>query len=173
MSTAILMCVLFFAKVVDNALSTTKTILVQRNHSILKHLGEKNGVTLRIYTRQVSPSEEKKIIHMTSGMTFRTRSMVTTNSSLAPGSRSLSRKSSEILKTWLSEKLRTFVLVFILSRTMPWTMNQKLSFLTNQISLHLGENSERTLPMNQRAQYMIRREIIRKRKRFCLAMMLP
>lgn len=35
MSTAILMCVLFFAKVVDNALSTTKTILVQRNHSIL------------------------------------------------------------------------------------------------------------------------------------------
>ena len=31
--------------------------------AILKHLGEKNGVTLRIYTRQVSPSEEKKIIH--------------------------------------------------------------------------------------------------------------
>ena len=35
MSTAILMCVLFFAKVIDNALSTTKTILVQRNHCIL------------------------------------------------------------------------------------------------------------------------------------------
>ena len=35
MSTAILMCALFFAKVVDNALSTTKTILVQRNHCIL------------------------------------------------------------------------------------------------------------------------------------------
>ena len=31
--------------------------------AILKHLGEKNGVTLRIYTRQVSPSEEKKTIH--------------------------------------------------------------------------------------------------------------
>ena len=30
--------------------------------AILKHLGEKNGVTLRIYTRQVSPTEEKKII---------------------------------------------------------------------------------------------------------------
>lgn len=35
MSTAILMCALFFAKVIDNALSTTKTILVQRNHCIL------------------------------------------------------------------------------------------------------------------------------------------
>ena len=31
--------------------------------AILRHLGEKNGVTLRIYTRQVSPAEEKKIIH--------------------------------------------------------------------------------------------------------------
>ena len=31
--------------------------------AILKHLGEKNGVTLRIYTRQVRPTEEKKIIH--------------------------------------------------------------------------------------------------------------
>ena len=31
--------------------------------AILKHLGEKNGVTLRIYTRQVSPAEEKRIIH--------------------------------------------------------------------------------------------------------------
>lgn len=35
MSTTILMCALFFAKVIDNALSTTKTILVQRNHCIL------------------------------------------------------------------------------------------------------------------------------------------
>ena len=31
--------------------------------AILRHLGEKNGVTLRIYTRQVSPAEEKRIIH--------------------------------------------------------------------------------------------------------------
>ncbi len=31
--------------------------------AILRHLGEKDGVTLRIYTRQVTPAEEKKIIH--------------------------------------------------------------------------------------------------------------
>lgn len=31
--------------------------------AILRHLGEKDGVTLRIYTRQVTPGEEKKIIH--------------------------------------------------------------------------------------------------------------
>ena len=31
----IIMCLLFLAKVVDNALSTAKTILVQRNHCIL------------------------------------------------------------------------------------------------------------------------------------------
>jgi len=31
--------------------------------AILRHLGEKDGVTLRIYTRQVIPNEEKKIIH--------------------------------------------------------------------------------------------------------------
>lgn len=31
--------------------------------AILRHLGEKDGVTLRIYTRQVTPNEEKKIIH--------------------------------------------------------------------------------------------------------------
>ena len=31
--------------------------------AILKHLGEKDGITLRIYTRQVTPSEERKIIH--------------------------------------------------------------------------------------------------------------
>ncbi len=31
--------------------------------AILCHLGEKDGVTLRIYTRQVTPTEEKRIIH--------------------------------------------------------------------------------------------------------------
>ena len=31
--------------------------------AILRHLGELNGVTLRIYTRQVSPAEEKRILH--------------------------------------------------------------------------------------------------------------
>ena len=31
--------------------------------AILRHLGEKDGVTLRIYTRQVTAVEEKKIIH--------------------------------------------------------------------------------------------------------------
>ena len=31
--------------------------------AILRHLGEKDGVTLRIYTRQVTTGEEKKIIH--------------------------------------------------------------------------------------------------------------
>lgn len=31
--------------------------------AILRHLGEKDGVTLRIYTRQVTPNEEKRIIH--------------------------------------------------------------------------------------------------------------
>lgn len=30
--------------------------------AILRHLGEKDGVTLRIYTRQVTPAEEKRII---------------------------------------------------------------------------------------------------------------
>lgn len=30
--------------------------------AILRNLGEKDGVTLRIYTRQVSPAEERKII---------------------------------------------------------------------------------------------------------------
>ena len=28
-------------------------------HAILRHLGEKDGVTLRIYTRQVTAAEEK------------------------------------------------------------------------------------------------------------------
>ena len=31
--------------------------------AILRHLGEKDGVTLRIYTRQVTMTEEKRIIH--------------------------------------------------------------------------------------------------------------
>ena len=31
--------------------------------AILRHLGEMNGVTIRIYTRQVTPSEERRIIH--------------------------------------------------------------------------------------------------------------
>ncbi|MDD4406151.1 MAG: DUF87 domain-containing protein [Parabacteroides sp.] len=31
--------------------------------AILRHLGENDGVTLRIYTRQVTPTEEKRIIH--------------------------------------------------------------------------------------------------------------
>lgn len=31
--------------------------------AILRHLGEKDGVTLRIYTRQVTHAEEKKILH--------------------------------------------------------------------------------------------------------------
>ena len=31
--------------------------------ALLRHLGEKDGVTLRIYTRQVTAMEEKKIIH--------------------------------------------------------------------------------------------------------------
>lgn len=30
--------------------------------ALLRHLGEKDGITLRIYTRQVTPMEEKKII---------------------------------------------------------------------------------------------------------------
>ncbi len=30
---------------------------------LLRHLGEKSGVTLRIYTRQVTPAEEKAILH--------------------------------------------------------------------------------------------------------------
>ena len=30
--------------------------------AILRHLGEKDGITLRIYTRHVTPTEEKKII---------------------------------------------------------------------------------------------------------------
>jgi hypothetical protein len=30
--------------------------------AILRHLGEKDGITLKIYTRHVTPVEEKKII---------------------------------------------------------------------------------------------------------------
>lgn len=36
---------------------------VTDEQAILRHLGEKDGVTLRIYTRQITPGEEKKIIH--------------------------------------------------------------------------------------------------------------
>lgn len=36
---------------------------ITNEQAILRHLGEKDGVTLRIYTRQVTPNEEKKIIH--------------------------------------------------------------------------------------------------------------
>ena len=31
--------------------------------AILRHLGEMDGITIRIYTRQVTPSEERRIIH--------------------------------------------------------------------------------------------------------------
>ncbi len=31
--------------------------------AILRHLGEKDGITLRIYTRQVTAAEGKKIVH--------------------------------------------------------------------------------------------------------------
>ena len=31
--------------------------------AVLRHLGEMDGVTIRIYTRQVTPSEERRIIH--------------------------------------------------------------------------------------------------------------
>ena len=34
-----------------------------QEQAILRHLGEKDGVTLRIYTRQVTAAEERKIIH--------------------------------------------------------------------------------------------------------------
>lgn len=34
-----------------------------QEQAILRHLGEKDGVTLRIYTRQVTANEEKRIIH--------------------------------------------------------------------------------------------------------------
>ncbi|KAF5058863.1 AAA-like domain protein [anaerobic digester metagenome] len=36
---------------------------VTEEQAILRHLGEKDGVTLRIYTRQVTSTEEKRIIH--------------------------------------------------------------------------------------------------------------
>ena len=31
--------------------------------AILRHLGEMDGVTIRIYTRQITPGEERRIIH--------------------------------------------------------------------------------------------------------------
>ena len=42
METTVLLALLFIAKVLDNALSTTKTILVQRNHCVLA------GITLAL-----------------------------------------------------------------------------------------------------------------------------
>ncbi|WP_206458305.1 VirB4 family type IV secretion system protein [Anaerovorax sp. IOR16] len=36
---------------------------VTEEQAVLRHLGEKDGVTLRIYTRQVTSTEEKRIIH--------------------------------------------------------------------------------------------------------------
>ena len=38
--------------------------------AILRHLGEKDGITLRIYTRQVTPAEEKRIIQNLTSMLF-------------------------------------------------------------------------------------------------------
>ena len=31
--------------------------------ALLRHLGEKDGITLRIYTRQLTPAEEDRILH--------------------------------------------------------------------------------------------------------------
>lgn len=57
--------------------------------AILRHLGEKDGVTLRIYTRQVTPAEEKKIIsnaanknRMKQGITENLQETVTAASNL-------------------------------------------------------------------------------------------
>lgn len=38
--------------------------------ALLRHLGEKDGLTLHIYTRQVKPAEEKKILQNASTVTF-------------------------------------------------------------------------------------------------------
>ncbi|NLU23887.1 MAG: DUF87 domain-containing protein [Clostridiales bacterium] len=45
--------------------------------AILRHLGEKDGVTLRIYTRQVTAAEEKKIIHNAANKNRMSRSSTT------------------------------------------------------------------------------------------------
>jgi type IV secretory pathway VirB4 component len=42
--------------------------------AILRHLGEKDGITLHIYTRQVTPAEEKRIIHNASNRNKLSRS---------------------------------------------------------------------------------------------------
>lgn len=45
--------------------------------AILRHLGEKDGVTLRIFTRQVTANEEKKIIHNAANKNRMSRSSTT------------------------------------------------------------------------------------------------
>lgn len=45
--------------------------------AILRHLGEKDGITLRIYTRQVTAAEEKKIIHNAANKNRMSRSSTT------------------------------------------------------------------------------------------------
>lgn len=62
METIVLLALLFIAKVLDNALSTTKTILVQRNHCVLA------GITLAL----------SNFIYLTI-----TKNVVTSNNNLA------------------------------------------------------------------------------------------
>ncbi len=45
--------------------------------AILRHLGEKDGITLRVYTRQVTAAEEKKIIHNAANKNRMSRSNTT------------------------------------------------------------------------------------------------
>jgi type IV secretory pathway VirB4 component len=45
--------------------------------AILRHLGEKDGITLRIYTRQVTATEEKQIIHNAANKNRMNRSSTT------------------------------------------------------------------------------------------------
>lgn len=45
--------------------------------AILRHLGEKDGITLRIYTRQVTAAEEKQIIHNAANKNRMSRSSTT------------------------------------------------------------------------------------------------
>lgn len=45
--------------------------------AILRHLGEKDGITLRIYTQQVTAAEEKKIIHNAANKNRMSRSSTT------------------------------------------------------------------------------------------------
>ena len=50
--------------------STYRCVLALRSYptsteelALLRHLGEKSGVTLRVYTRKVTPAEESAILH--------------------------------------------------------------------------------------------------------------